>query len=69
MESSNTVVIPSIVIKAVNLNEQLTNMKAILYKLLKESVENDAQINRQKKKIADLTRKSGKWQFETLTKA
>ena len=60
MESSNTVVIPSIVIKAVNLNEQLTNMKAILYKLLKESVENDTQINRQKKKIADLTRKSGK---------
>ena len=40
-----------------NLEEQLASMKATLERLCKESAQKDAQIRRQNKQIADLTKK------------
>jgi len=41
-KSSNTVIMPVMVIEAVNLEEQLADIKANLDKLSKESAEKDA---------------------------
>jgi len=47
VESSNTVIMPVMVIAATNVEEQLASMKATLNRLSKESAEKDAQIKRQ----------------------
>ena len=44
---------------AINLEEQLANIKGNMETFSKESKEKDAQIKRQNKQIADLTRKLG----------
>ena len=59
---------PVMVIETINLKEQLTDLKATLERLLKENVENDAQIKRQNKQIVDLTKKLEKWTSEASNK-
>ena len=51
-----------------NIEEQLASMKATLDKLLKESVEKDAQIKLQNEQIADLTKKLKKQPIEASNK-
>jgi len=68
VESSNTIIMPVMVIEVTNIEEQLASMKATPDKLLKESVEKDAQIKRQNKQIADLTKKLEKRPIETSNK-
>ena len=60
VESSDTVIMPVMVTETVNLEEQLADMKATLDRLSKENAKKDAQIKRQSKQIADLTKKLGK---------
>jgi len=43
--------------KVMNLEEQLASMKVTLERLCKASAQKDAQITRQNKQIADLTKK------------
>jgi len=43
--------------QAINLEEQLTSMKAMLERLSKENAEKDAKIKHQNKRITDLTKK------------
>jgi len=48
---------PIMVTEVTNIKEQLASVKATLDRLLKERAEKDAQIKRQNKQIADLTKK------------
>ena len=48
---------PVMVTEAINLDEELANMKATLERFSKESAKKDAQIKHQNKQIADLTKK------------
>jgi len=57
VESSDTIVMPVMVIDAINLEEELASMKVTLERLSKQSAEKDAQIKCQNKYIADLTKK------------
>jgi len=41
-ESSNSIIMPVMVMEATNVEEQLVNMKAILERLIKDSLEKDA---------------------------
>jgi len=66
MKSSDIIVI--MVIEAINLLEQVANMKTTMNRPLKETVERDSQINHQNKQIANLTNKLGKRPFETSNK-
>jgi len=73
VESSDIITMPVMVTVATNLvatnfEEQLAGMKATLERLLKENVENDAQIKRQNKQIVDLTKKLEKWTSEASNK-
>jgi len=52
---------PIMVTEVTNIKEQLASVKATLDRLLKERAEKDAQIKRQNKQIADLTKKLEKW--------
>ena len=54
--------------QAMNLEEQLASMKATLERLCKESAQQDAQIRRQNKQIADLTKKLEKRPLEASNK-
>jgi len=56
------------VIEVANIEEQLGSMKATLDRLLKESVENDAQIKHQNQEIADFTEKLEKQLIEASNK-
>jgi len=56
------------VIEAINLEEQLADMKATLDWLSKESVEKDAVIKRQNKHIAYLIKKLEKQSFRAFNK-
>jgi len=67
-ESSNTVVMPVMVIEAINLEEQLADMKAKFNKLSKESAEKDVQIKRQNEQIAELVKKLEKKSFDASRK-
>ena len=60
VESSNVVIMLVMVIGAINLEEELANMKAALERFSKGSEEKDVQIKRQNKHIVDLTKKLGK---------
>ena len=53
VKSSDTMFMPVMATEAINLAEELTNMKATLEKLSKENEEKDAQIKPQNKQIAD----------------
>jgi len=55
-------------IEAINLEEQLEDMKVKLNKLSKESVEKDVQIKRQNEQIAKLVKKPEKKSFEASNK-
>ena len=68
VESSDTVIMPVMVTKAINLDEQLADMKATLDRLSKENAKKDAQIKRQSKQIADLTKKLGKRTYKAFNK-
>ena len=52
-ESSNSVIMPAMVMEATNVEEQLADMKATLERLAKENLEKDAQIKRQSEQIAN----------------
>jgi len=67
-ESSNRVVMPVMVIEAINLEEQLADMTAKLDELSKESAENDAQIKCQGEWIAKLVKKLERKSFEVSNK-
>jgi len=67
-ESSNSVITAVMVIEATNVEEQLTNMKAILERLVKESLEKDAQIKHQSESIAALMKKLEKRPLGSSTK-
>ena len=54
--------------QAINLKEQLASMKAMMERLCKESAQKDAQIKRQNKRIADLTKKLEKRPIEASNK-
>ena len=56
---------PAMVTEATNVEEQLANMKATLERLAKESLEKDAQIQRQSEHIATLMKKLEKRVFES----
>lgn len=59
VESADIVVMQVMVTKAINLDEELANIKGILERLSKESEEKNAQIKCQKKQIADLKKELG----------
>jgi len=54
--------------QAINLEEQLASMKAMMERLCKESAQKDAQIKRQNKRIVDLTKKLEKRPIEASNK-
>jgi len=56
-ELSQTVIMPAMMIRAVNLEKEFTIMKATLEKLSKESAEKDSRIERQEEHIAKLLKK------------
>jgi len=68
IESSNTAIMPVIVIEAINLEKQLADMKAKLDRLSKESAKKDTQIKCQNEKIAELVKKLEKKSSETSNK-
>ena len=59
-KSSHTVIMPPMMIGAVNFEEEFASMKATLERLSKESAEKDAQIKRQKEHISKLLKKLDK---------
>jgi len=61
-ESSQTVIMPAMMIRAVNLEEEFTCMKVMLKRLFKESAEEDARIKRQEEHVAKLLKKLDKGQ-------
>ena len=60
VESSQTVIMPAIMIGVVNLEEEFTSMKATLERLSKESAKKDARIKRQEEHVAKLLKKLDK---------
>ena len=54
--------------QAIKLEEQLASMMAMVERLCKESGQKDAQIRRQNKQIADLTKKLEKRPLEASNK-
>ena len=60
VESSRTVIMPAMMIGAVNFEEEFANMKATLERLSKESAEKDARIQRQEEHISKLLKKLDK---------
>jgi len=67
-EYFDTVIMPIMVTKAANFEEQPTNIKATLDRLSKESVETDTQIMRQNEQIAELVKKLEKNSSEASNK-
>ena len=65
---AESIIMPVMVIEAINLEEELANIKATLKRLSKESEEKDAQIKRQNKQIADLKKKLEKRSSEASNK-
>ena len=59
-ELSQTVMMPAMMIGAINFEEEFTSMKAALEKLSKESAEKDAHIRCQEEHIAKLLKKLDK---------
>ena len=59
---------PVMMIGAVNIEEQLADMKVMLERLAKESLEKDVQIKHQSKKIVSLMKRLEKRSFESSTK-
>jgi len=59
-ESSPTVIMPAMMIEAVNFEEEFACMKAMLERLFRESAKKDAQIKRQKEHISKLLKKLDK---------
>jgi len=57
VESSKTFVMPAMMTSSTTLEEEMTNMKAILEKLTRESKEDEERIKLQEEKIAKLSRK------------
>ena len=57
VKSSQTVIMPTMMIGAVNLEEEFVGMKAMLERLSKESAEKDTHIKRQEEHIAKLLKK------------
>ena len=57
VRSSKTVVMPAMMIGPTTLEEEMTNMKAILEKLTRDNEEKKVRIKLQAEKIAKLTRK------------
>jgi len=68
-ESSNTIIMPVMVTEAINLDEELANMKGTLERLSKESEEKNAQIKHQNKQIANLKKKLEKQLSEASNKS
>jgi len=64
-ESSQTAIMPAMMIGAVNFEEEFASMKATLERLLKESAEKDARIQRQKEHISKLLKKLDKGPCES----
>ena len=63
-ESSQTIIMPAMMIGAVNFEEEFaSNMKATLERLSKESAEKDARIKHQEEHIAKLLKKLDKGHF------
>jgi len=60
VESSQTVIMPAMMIRAVNFEEEFASMKAMLERLSEESVEKDTRIKRQEEHIAKLLKKLDK---------
>jgi len=70
IELSRTVIVPPMMIGAVNFEEELASMKATLERLSKESTEKDTRIKLQEEHIAKLIKKTGKkGHVHRLTKA
>jgi len=67
-ESSKTVVMPIMIIGRNDLEEEMTAMKAMLERLVKESEEKEARIKLQEEKITRLTKKLEKWPARSLAK-
>ena len=59
-ESSQTVIVPAMMIGAMNLEEEFTSMKATLERLSKENAEKDARLKHQEERIAKLLKKLDK---------
>jgi len=59
-ESSQTVIMPIMMIGVVNFEEEFASMTATLERLSKESVEKDARIKRQEEHIVKLLKKLDK---------
>ena len=60
---------PSMMVGAANFEEEFTNMKVMLERLSKESVEKDVRIKRQEEHIAKLLKKLDKGHVRRPTKA
>jgi len=60
VESSKSIVMPSMMTGTTTLEEDMTNKKAILEKLTKDNEEKDVRIKLQEEKIAKLIKKLGK---------
>jgi len=60
-ESSQTVIMPAMMIGIVNLKEEFASTKATLERLSKESAEKDSYIKRHEEHIAKLLKKLDKW--------
>ena len=67
-ESSGIVIMPVMMIRAANLEEQLASMKATLDRLSKDSAENNAQIKCQNDQIAELMKRLEKKFSEAFNK-
>ena len=68
IESPNTMIMSVMVTEVTSIEEQLASMKVTLDRLLKESVEKDAQIKRQSRQIANLTKKLEKQPIQASNK-
>jgi len=68
VRSSKTVVMPAMMIGPTTLEEEMTNMKAILGKLTRENEEKEARIKLQVEKITKLTRELEKQPAQSSTK-
>jgi len=68
VESSNTIIIPIMVVKATNVEEQLASLKAMLDRPLRERIEKDTQIKRQNEQISKLMKRLEKKSSEASTK-